>query len=99
MTPDPTYVPDADKLEKHARLNQSPQRLFIQTRGGVAHIGLRQDLLGDRSGLILSVSYVAACSGKQIGGPWGYTRSQVQPVDSDICPRCAKYAVKHGIDQ
>ncbi len=98
---DPAYTPDPSKLAAHTSLNQSPQRCFIRSRAGVSrtvHLGLRRDHRGDRSGLILSVGYVAACSGKQIGGPWGYTRWQAYCIGSDICTRCARYAGKHAID-
>ena len=97
MTPDPTYVPDPAKLANHARLDKSPRHSFIKASWTAVHLGLRRDALGDRSGLILSVGYVAACSGKQIGAPWGYSKEQIQPVGSKVCDRCVRYAEKHGI--
>ena len=98
MTTDPTYIPDPAKVATHARLDQSPHHAYVRAGESAIHLGLRRDQTGARSGLILRVAYVAACSGKQIGGPWGCTKSQTRPVGSDICPRCAKYAAKHGID-
>jgi hypothetical protein len=95
---DPTYVPDPAKVAEHNRLNQSPRNVFIRALSGATgtHLGLRRDMLGARSGLILSVGYVAACSGRQIGGPWGYGRYQT--TTDTVCPRCATYAAKHRID-
>jgi hypothetical protein len=92
------YVPDAAKLATHERLNKSPHYAFIRSGEGNVHLGLRVDALGARSGLIMRVSYVSACSGKQIGGAWGYSKTQNQPEGSHVCPRCVKYAAKHGIN-
>lgn len=92
------YVPDAEKLATHERLNKSPRYAFIRSGESNVHLGLRVDMLGVRSGLILRVSYVSACSGKKIGGAWGYAKTQNQPEGSHVCPRCVKYAAKHVID-
>lgn len=92
------YVPDAAKIANHDRYDQSPRLAYIRSGAGNVHLGLRVDALGARSGLILRVSYVSACSGKQIGGAWGCTKTQDKPKGSSICPRCAKYAEKRGIN-
>lgn len=92
------YVPDAAKIATHERLDKSPRFAFIRSGEGNVHLGLRVDMLGVRSGLIMDVSYVSVCSGKQIGGAWGYTKTQDQPKGSVPCPRCVKYAAKHKID-
>jgi len=97
-TEEENYVPDAAKLATHERLKESPHYAFIRSGEGNVHLGLRADMLGVRSGLILRVSYVSACSSKQIGGAWGYVKTQEQPEGSHLCQRCVKYAARHGVD-
>jgi len=51
----------------------------------------RADLLeiyGQMSGRVLASSYVARCTGRSLGGPWGSTVMDAPPDDYRACRRC-----------
>lgn len=54
------------------------------------HLAKLREARGDRTGRLISRYYVAACSGRQLGGPWGYERAEVVPDGEPVCKRCAR---------
>lgn len=61
--------------------------------GGLWHIGKQTIMIGPKTGKILHVGRVAACNGKQLGGPWGYTTSI--EGRGPRCPRCLAIAERN----
>lgn len=56
------------------------------------HVARGSRLYGDRTGRDMGgrTYYRAICTGRQIGGPWGYAVSDDAP--GSVCPRCARIA-------
>lgn len=95
---DPTYVPDEAKVRQAAELERRPHTRFIRNPDSdVWHLGLRSEMRGSRSGLLMSVWYRTACSGRKLGGAWGQKEVDVLPAGAYVCPRCAVQAKKLGI--
>jgi hypothetical protein len=86
------YIPTQDKINKAAKLEQSPTTKYICSNSSQWHIGVRKDMRGSRSGLLMSVSYVTACTGQQLGGAWGQTEKTEH--DGEVCERCRKIMEK-----
>ena len=64
-------------------------RTFIQAFDGPWHIGERKELRTP-SGELLHTFVAAACSHKQIGGPWGHRTWKYSDTPKPLCKRCAK---------
>lgn len=78
-------------FRSNMNLEESPQTKFIAANGvddPLWHLGLRRDMRGARTGTLRHVWYVTACSGRQLGGPWGQSTTTEQPTH--LCSRCAK---------
>jgi len=94
----PDYVPSAEKLADHARFEKWPTRNYIATNANdyaTWHIGRAKKSIGPNSGLILGVYYVTACSGRVLGGAYGYRKSETVGSDWAMCPRCLAWEKKH----
>jgi hypothetical protein len=80
---------DPSKAIIAARLEQLPATKFISSRCADApwHLGKLRKTYGPRTGLCLSAYYVTACSGRQLGGPWGQHEQTDKPA-GDFCSRC-----------
>jgi hypothetical protein len=92
---DTSYIPDPATVRRSAELDLSPATKFIKSpHSGLWHIGKRHDSRGARSGLILRVSYITSCSGKQLGGPWGQTERRELPDGASLCPKCQSIRAK-----
>lgn len=78
--------------------NRTTVNTAIQYMGSASsrfwHIATRKESIGPVSGKVLAVYYVTACSGRQLGGPYGQTVSNTAPATDDLCPRCARFAAK-----
>jgi len=60
-------------------------------RSGVWHLGRVHEVRGARTGEVLHRAHLTACSGAQLGGPWGYERA-TEPTTAYICKNCARIA-------
>lgn len=90
------HAGDRAKWIRAEGLERMPPTRFIASNaaeGGLWHVGKRAELRGGRTGLLLAVYYVTACSGKRLGGPWGQAERDDRP-EGPICPRCARIAAR-----
>lgn len=78
----------AKKKRKHDEFNQQPMTKFISANGTSWHLAKREDHLGAKSGLIMAIYYLTACSGKQLGGSFGQTERKALPDGANLCKRC-----------
>lgn len=75
---------------------QQPLEGFIVSNGpnanGMWHAARVIEVRGARTGALISRGHVAACTGRQLGGPWGYSRwtDEGQPAALEMCARCAR---------
>jgi hypothetical protein len=76
------------KKRNHDELNQQPMTKFISASGTIWHLAKREEHIGVKSGLIIAVYYLNACSGKQLGGSFGQTERTVLPEGATLCKRC-----------
>lgn len=93
---DELFTPE--KVATDARLQQQPEFKYISTnRVDCApwHIGRRKISRYSRSGLISSVHYVTACSGKQLGGAFGQMEMEYGNPPADLCERCKEWKWKN----
>jgi len=65
--------------------------IYVLANGttGRAHLAEEQNRTGARTGTVLATYHVARCSGRMIGGAWGYTLSETLQ-DRALCARCAR---------
>jgi len=58
----------------------------------VVHVGVGSRVYGARTGKDMGgrTNYRTLCSGKQLGGPWGYSASA--DLDGALCARCSRLA-------
>lgn len=63
---------------------------------GMWHLGVAVEGRGAVTGKLFSVSYKTACSGRQLGGAWSYSKSQSKPMDPTFtfCRRCEALAAR-----
>lgn len=61
---------------------------------GLWHLGKRHERRGSRTNNLHAVYYLTACSGKQLGGPWGQVERTELPSGAGVCARCAAIAAK-----
>ncbi len=56
------------------------------------HVGVGSRVYGARTGKDMGgrTNYRTLCSGKQLGGPWGYSASA--DLDGALCARCSRLA-------
>jgi len=58
------------------------------------HLADRREMRGDRTGKIICTYYVTACTGHQLGGPWGQSMEKGAVPPGMVCPRCEKLSRK-----
>lgn len=79
-------------------INHYPETKWITSNPeGYWHVGLRHESRGLRTGKLMSVYYKTACSGRQLGGPWGQTERNELPANAGVCPRCQAILNKRNI--
>jgi len=61
---------------------------------GLWHLAKVRELLGAKTGKVYSSTLVAACSGRQVGGAYGYSAKTERPAEAGCCARCLKLASK-----
>lgn len=61
----------------------------------VWHLGEKRELRGVKTGTIKRTYYVTKCTGKQLGGAYGYVTREDTPIIDLACKRCAKIAGLH----
>lgn len=63
----------------------------IQAGGTLSHVGVGRRAYGARTGRDMGgrTTYLTLCSGRQIGGPWGYAADREGAV---TCSRCRRLA-------
>lgn len=75
-------------------MNADPQYVSGNASdGGIWHKAKRRESRGAVTGKLIKVYWVAACSGRQLGGPWGSTNAQELPASAVLCRRCARLTV------
>jgi hypothetical protein len=68
-------------------------QLFISPNDegrGKAHLAEQREFRGTRTGRVIDTYYVARCSGRSIGGAWGYAITSYEPQDRLFCRRCER---------
>lgn len=75
---------------------------FITSNGGeLWHLAKVKESRGERTGRVLSTYQVTACTGKQIGGVWGYSTRSLEkdgvPSANNMCKRCLSILDKQGV--
>jgi hypothetical protein len=90
------------KVQMDKLLAQSPETLFVVSLNPSAkiwHLGVRKFRRYSRSGLIAGVSYVTKCSGRQLGGAWGYAKKSELFDADEKCSRCFAVQLSEGVSR
>lgn len=54
------------------------------------HLAVRHEARSAKTGKLFGVYYKTRCSGRTLGGAYGYTRIESIPEHARVCTRCAK---------
>lgn len=67
------------------------------TDTGAWHLGRWYAVRGEKTGRVLSHSYVTACQGRSLGSAWGSSRCTAprsEFPEGNVCKRCKTIAIK-----
>jgi hypothetical protein len=71
------------------------KEIWIYGTSGNWHLSRERELRGIKTGTVLSRYRVAACTGRPVGGAYGYSTHEGKPGQGyPICQRCESLAAK-----